>query len=518
LLCFFFLAHAKLANVVCSPTLFPPASPCRSFCSSLLDDLLDDLFRDSLSTAGSLALTRNAQNGLLTGSTLGNVTDSHSYNTLAEYGAYTARYNATAIYNAAYTRDALGRTTQMTETIGGVSASYGYSYDSAGRLSAVSKDAVPVSSYSYDLNGNRTSRTGPALSASFDAQDRLTNYGGTTYSYTANGELLGKVNGVQTTAYEYDALGNLLKVTLPSGTVIDYLIDGRNRRIGKKVNGVLTQGFLYQGTLRPIAELNGSNAVVSRFVYATRVNVPDYLIKGGVTYRIITDRLGSPRLVVDVATGTIAQRIDYDEFGQVLNDTNPGFQPFGFAGGLYDKDTKLVRFGARDYDAEAGRWTAKDPIRIRVGDSNLYAYALNDPVNRRDADGKLPDLFEKIIKWGKDKIEAKGNEGLCVDGVCLGKDGKPQISASADLTVEADGQQIAKVEGEACVGVTPYASPFAPLFNFHLTLKVKLLKFLNVDVVDVSGDFGHFVDFASTARIEAGRANGVSQNGYGQDF
>ncbi|MSP41486.1 MAG: hypothetical protein EXR70_23620, partial [Deltaproteobacteria bacterium] len=48
LLCFFFLAHAKLANVVCSPTLFPPASPCRSFCSSLLDDLLDDLFRDSL--------------------------------------------------------------------------------------------------------------------------------------------------------------------------------------------------------------------------------------------------------------------------------------------------------------------------------------------------------------------------------------------------------------------------------------------------------------------------------------
>ncbi|MSP41556.1 MAG: response regulator transcription factor [Deltaproteobacteria bacterium] len=48
MLCFFFLAHAKLANVVCSPTLFPPASPCRSFCSSLLDDLLDDLFRDSL--------------------------------------------------------------------------------------------------------------------------------------------------------------------------------------------------------------------------------------------------------------------------------------------------------------------------------------------------------------------------------------------------------------------------------------------------------------------------------------
>jgi RHS repeat-associated protein len=45
----------------------------------------------------------------------------------------------------------------------------------------------------------------------------------------------------------------------------------------------------------------------------------------------------------------------------VTADSNPGFQPFGFAGGLYDPDTGLVRFGARDYDAAAGRWTANDP-------------------------------------------------------------------------------------------------------------------------------------------------------------
>jgi RHS repeat-associated protein len=83
----------------------------------------------------------------------------------------------------------------------------------------------------------------------------------------------------------------------------------------------------------------------------------------------------------------VAQRIDYDEFGNITSDTSPGFQPFGFAGGLYDRDTKLVHFGARDYDAETGRWTAKDPILFDGGDSNVYGYLLNDPVNFTDPNG-----------------------------------------------------------------------------------------------------------------------------------
>jgi hypothetical protein len=68
----------------------------------------------------------------------------------------------------------------------------------------------------------------------------------------------------------------------------------------------------------------------------------------------ISDHLGSVRLVVDVSDGTIVQQLNYDINGNVLNDTNPGFQPFGFAGGLYDTDTGLVRFGARDYDPVNG--------------------------------------------------------------------------------------------------------------------------------------------------------------------
>jgi RHS repeat-associated protein len=152
-------------------------------------------------------------------------------------------------------------------------------------------------------------------------------------------------------------------------------------------NGNIQQGFLYGDKLNPVAELDASNNVVSRFVYGARVNVPEYMIKAGVTYKIISDHLGSPRLVVNAQTGVIVQRMDYDEFGLISQDTNPGFLPFGFAGGLYDVDTGLTRFGARDYDAFTGRWTNKDPIRFAGGDSNLYGYVLGDPVQFIDPAG-----------------------------------------------------------------------------------------------------------------------------------
>jgi hypothetical protein len=42
------------------------------------------------------------------------------------------------------------------------------------------------------------------------------------------------------------------------------------------------------------------------------------------------------------------QRLTYGLFGEILEDTRPGRQPFAYAGGLYDHETGLTRFGARE--------------------------------------------------------------------------------------------------------------------------------------------------------------------------
>jgi RHS repeat-associated protein len=161
------------------------------------------------------------------------------------------------------------------------------------------------------------------------------------------------------------------------------------------------QGFLYEGATHIAAELDGQNQVVSRFVYALQENVPEYMIKGSATYRIITDYSGSVRLVVDAATGEVAQRLDYDEFGRVLNDTRPGFQPFGYAGGLYDAQTGLVHLGSRDYDPQVGRFTTRDPEGFGGG-ANLYLYVGDDPINRVDPSGRCPCQDRGLKERSKD--------------------------------------------------------------------------------------------------------------------
>ena len=358
-----------------------------------------------LNLAGALTIVPDPQNGRLSATTLGAVADAYGYDTNGLMASYAATYGGNVVYTETIvSRDLNGRITEKTEALGGPTHDWKYVYDPAGRLTDVTEDGNFEAHYGYDGDDNRTTFTSASgiVNPTYDVQDRLSAYGTATYALTRNGELVSKTISGQVTSYTYDALGNLLSVGLPApladgAQTIGYIVDGQNRRVGRSVNGTLVQGWLYQDQLRPVAQLDGSGTnVVARFVYGSKSNVPDYMVTSGGTYRILSDHLGSPRLVVDANSGAVIETINFDEFGNetdTLAGTLPtGYVriPFGFAGGLYDPDTGLVRFGARDYDASVGRWTSKDPTRFGGGLINVYGYVGNDPIDHVDTGGTGP--------------------------------------------------------------------------------------------------------------------------------
>jgi RHS repeat-associated protein len=303
------------------------------------------------------------------------------------------------------TRDAAGRIKSRREIAPGDNHLHEYTYDDLGRLTDVEVDAVLTNHYEYDLNGNRTleQRDGVILEAGHDNQDRLLSYGNLLFTYTRDGALESKTDTQTsaTTFYTYDLASNLLRVDLPFGDVLEYVVDASGRRLGRKLNGAFTNRWVYGADFGPAAEVDATGAVVTRYVYAMHAWVPSYMIRGGQTYAILTDAVGSVRLVVNSGTGDVVQRLEYDAYGRVLLDTNPGYQPFGFGGGFYEPLSGFVRLGARDYDAVVGRWTSKDPILFRAGDTNLYGYAWNDPINNIDPSG-----LESLVIMGAGAVGA----------------------------------------------------------------------------------------------------------------
>jgi RHS repeat-associated protein len=345
-----------------------------------------------LLTAGDLSLVRDAASGFVEHSTLHKVDWTFGRNPYGEVDDRAATYAGNLFWAThVLSRDADGRILGRQESVGGEIHTFDYSYDVVGRLTDVVINGVPREHYEYDENGNRLFTTRPVgdAEAHYDVQDRISSHGGDTYTHTADGALASKVNTTTgaTTLYTYDLASNLLEVSLPSGDVIEYVVDADGRRLARKVNGEITHRWVYGSAAGPAAEVDAAGQVLTRYVYGTRPWVPTYMTRGGHTYALVADALGSVRLVVDVDTGDIPQELVYDTFGVVVRDTHPGFQPFGFGGGLYDPATGLVRLGARDYDAQTGRWTTKDPLLFGGGDSNVYAYAGSDPVNRIDPAG-----------------------------------------------------------------------------------------------------------------------------------
>ncbi len=340
--------------------------------------------------AGNFTITRNAGNGLPVTATDGAFSLNHTFNGYGELEGQDFTVGGSGLTSWNLTRDDNGRIMAKTETVDGTTSAYAYTYDPMGRLLAVTKDGVLVEEYQYGTNGSRTYEMNAlrgiaARTLTYSDEDHLLTAGGTTYQYDVDGFLTTKTEGTDITTYDYSSRGELLSVilpTLPDATVIEYVHDPLGRRIAKKVNGSITEKYLWLGLTRLLAVYDGNDNLIMRFEYADG-RMPVAMTNDGGTYYLTYDQVGSLRVVAD-ASGNVVKRVEYDSFGNIIGigGTDPAFTvPFGFAGGLRDSDTGLVRFGYRDYDPDIGRWTAKDPVLFNGGDTDLYGYCLNDPIN-----------------------------------------------------------------------------------------------------------------------------------------
>jgi len=250
----------------------------------------------------------------------------------------------------------------------------------------VKRDGTTVETYTYDSNGNRTSRKSGTMvvpeTASYDAQDRLTALGTVAYSYNADGFLTAR--GADT--FSYGTTGELRSAT-SGGQTSSYAYDAAGRLVAR-TSGGQTHQYLYGNQDEPYQVTAAREPSGALSVYDYDDEGALFAIRRqGVRYYVASDQVGTPRVVTNSA-GAVIKNTEYDSFGNLLSDSNPGFfLAVGFAGGIPDPTTRLVRFGLRDYDPKQGRWTARDPIFYAGGQANLYAYVANDPVNGRDPSG-----------------------------------------------------------------------------------------------------------------------------------
>ncbi|MEO7177647.1 MAG: RHS repeat-associated core domain-containing protein, partial [Allosphingosinicella sp.] len=288
-----------------------------------------------------------------------------------------------------YSYDAVSRLLSLADNLVGTAydQTLGFGYTPASQIASNtrSNDAYAWTGHynvnrNYTANGRNQYTASGSITPTYDAKGNLTSAGTTTYAHTSE-NLMTSASGSIALAYDPG-----LRLYQTSG------------------GSAGTTRFAYDGAAL-IAEYNGSNAMLRRYVHGAGTDEPLVWYEGSGTSErrfLHADERGSVVAVTN-SSGTTLNVNGYDEYG-IPSSGNVG--RFQYTGQTWLPELGMYYYKARIYSPALGRFLQPDPIRYSGG-MNIYAYVGTDPVNFADPSG-LCETWEHREYFGATHI------GTCV--------------------------------------------------------------------------------------------------------
>jgi len=299
-----------------------------------------------------------------------------------------------------YAYDDLGRRSSM-NTLDGL---WTYQHDASGQLTGVTLPSGRTIQYIYDPAGNRISVTDGGATTNYGVNnlDQYTSVGTGIYTYDADGNLISKTDGTKNWAFTYDAESRLVSLVAPDGTW-NYEYDTLGYRLAAVHNGERIEYLTDPISGNIVGEYDSNGNAIAYYAYGIGLVSRTSPVNGAWYYNF--DGYGNTVQMAD-KSGNVTNSYSYLPFGEALSCDEAFQNPFRFVGqfGVVGGPEEFYFMGGRLYDPHQGRFIQADPIGFAGGDTNLYRYVRNRPLNYIDPEGTLapdpniPDHVRRMIE------------------------------------------------------------------------------------------------------------------------
>ena len=373
---------------------------------TLIENTYDDLGRiKSCKRHGMSALTTsytyNIRSWLKSQSTGTLFNQTLYYN--ESYGGNTPCYNGnisamswkasddTGLHGYRFRYDGLSRLTSADYLWNGISStnySTSYTYNKQSNITSLRRNGrTGASSYglidnlTFTLDGNKLTRTDDAATATaynggFEFKDAVKQ--ADEYAYDKNGNMTKDLNK-DITDIQYNCLNLPSKVTFKDGSTITYTyaLNGTKLRTVHKIGNTTTTtdycgNVVYENGMQKLLLTDAGYITLSDKKY----------------HYYLQDHQGNNRVIVD-QTGQKKEVNHYYPFGGTFASADGNVQAYKYNGKELDtkKGLNWYDYGARQYDAALGRFTAVDPLTEKYYEMSPYTYCGNNPIKYIDPTG-----------------------------------------------------------------------------------------------------------------------------------